>query len=85
MALDIPEGDRPRLLESECGGDVEFQAEVEELLAAAGDTSWPSPLPDVFPANGALVPGDTIAHYLVESKLVLNLYNTVKVPAESTL
>ena len=38
-ALDTPESERPRLLESACGGDADLRAEVERLLAGSEEPS----------------------------------------------
>jgi hypothetical protein len=55
-ALEKPEQERPAFLDSACGGDAELRAEVEHLLAESH-------------AARKLGPGDTLAHYRIESKL----------------
>jgi serine/threonine protein kinase/formylglycine-generating enzyme required for sulfatase activity/dienelactone hydrolase len=68
-ALETPESDRPRYLESACGGDTDLRAEVERLLAGNQEPSWQSPATKLFPLAAELVPGDTVAHYRIDARL----------------
>ncbi len=68
-ALDTPEHDRRRLLEAECGSDIELRGEVERLLAAGADATLRSPVADLFPSSPTFAPGDSVGHYIVESEL----------------
>ncbi|HUA62427.1 MAG TPA: protein kinase, partial [Verrucomicrobiae bacterium] len=68
-ALEAPQAERPRFLESVCGADPDLRAEVERLLAGSEEPSWPSPLPDLFPAAAEFAPGNTVSHYRIESNL----------------
>ena len=67
-ALETPEAERPRFLEAACGGDAELRADVERLLAG-NEPSWQSPAAKLFAAGAELAPGDTVAHYRIESRL----------------
>jgi eukaryotic-like serine/threonine-protein kinase len=68
-ALETPEPERPRFLESACAGDAELRAEVERLLAGNQETSWQSPAAQLFTAAAEFAPGDTVAHYRIAAKL----------------
>jgi Tol biopolymer transport system component len=68
-ALETPESERPRFLESACGGDADLRAEVERLLAGNEEPSWQSPAAKLFTMAPGLAPGDTVAHYLIEARL----------------
>ena len=67
-ALETPESERPRFLESACGGDADLRAEVERLLAGNEEPSWQSPAANLFPVAAQLAPGDTVAHYRIVEK-----------------
>ena len=69
VALETPESERPRFLESACGGDADLRAEVERLLAGNDDPSWQSPAAKLLTMAPDLAPGDTVAHYRIEAKL----------------
>src|SRR5277367_3937960 len=64
-AFERPEAQRAAFLDSACDGDAELRAEVDRLLAD-GDDSLQSPVLKVAPE---LAPGDTVAHYRIQSKL----------------
>jgi eukaryotic-like serine/threonine-protein kinase len=68
-ALETPESERPRFLESACAGDTELRAEVERLLAGNQEPSWQSPAAMLFPVAAELAPGDMVGHYRIEAKL----------------
>src|SRR4051812_17823009 len=68
-ALETPQAERSRFLESACGRDAELRAELEELLAGNEAPSWQSPAAQLVTAATELAPGDTIAHYRILSKL----------------
>ena len=68
-ALETPEPERPRFLESACGGDADLRAEVERMLAGNEGPSLLSPAANAFTAAAPLAPGDMVAHYLIEGKL----------------
>ena len=68
-ALETPESERPRFLESACGGDADLRAEVERLLAGNEEPSWQSPAAKLFTVAPDLAPGDTVAHYRIEARL----------------
>ena len=68
-ALETPESERARFLESACGGDVELRAEVERMLAGNEEASWQSPAAKLLAVAAELAPGDTVAHYRIESRL----------------
>jgi formylglycine-generating enzyme required for sulfatase activity/predicted esterase/predicted Ser/Thr protein kinase len=68
-ALETPESERPRYLESACGADTDLRAEVERLLAGNQEPSWQSPATKFFPASARLAPGDTVAHYRIDARL----------------
>ena len=42
-ALETPETERPRFLDSACGDDADLRSDVERMLAGAQETSWQSP------------------------------------------
>jgi serine/threonine protein kinase/dienelactone hydrolase len=69
VALETPDADRPRFLESACEGDTELRAEVERLLAANQEPSLQSPAATMFPVAAELAPGDIVGHYRIEAKL----------------
>ena len=69
LALETPESERSRFLESACGGDAELRAEVERMLAGNEEPSWQSPAAKLLAVGAELAPGDTVAHYRVESRL----------------
>jgi Tol biopolymer transport system component len=69
LALEIPEPDRQRFLESACGQDAELRAEAERLLAGCEAPSWQSPAAELLMAGAELAPGDSVAHYRIEAKL----------------
>ena len=68
-AFDRPERDRAAFLDSECGGDAELKAQVEQLLAANQELSLDSPAAALLPAAAELAAGDAVAHYRIEGKL----------------
>ena len=68
-ALELSESERPRFLESACGGDADLRAEVERLLAGNEEPSWQSPAAKLFTGAAELTPGDTVAHYRIEARL----------------
>ena len=68
-ALETPESERPRFLESACGGDADLRTEVERLLAGNEEPSWQSPAAKLLTMAPDLAPGDTVAHYRIEAKL----------------
>ena len=68
-ALETPEPERRRLLDSACGDDVDLRSEVERMLAGAQETSWQSPAAELPTAAAELAPGDTLAHFRVEARL----------------
>src|SRR5450755_1657953 len=68
-ALETPEPERSRFLESACEGDKELRLEVERLLAGNQESSWQSPTTVLLPATAELAPGDTLGRYRVEAKL----------------
>lgn len=68
-ALETPESERQRFLESACGGDFDLQSEVERLLAGNEEPSWQSPATTLFQAAIELAPGDALAQYRIEAKL----------------
>jgi serine/threonine protein kinase/dienelactone hydrolase len=68
-ALETPESERPRFLESACCGDADLRAEVERLLAGNQEPSWQSPAARLFTVAAQLEPGDTVAHYRIEARL----------------
>ena len=68
-ALETPESERPRFLESACGEDTDLRAEVERLLAANQEPTWASPVASLLPAAAELAPGDTVAHFRIQAKL----------------
>ncbi len=68
-ALETPESERSRFLESACGGDADLRAEVERLLAGNEEPSWQSPAAKLLAVAAELAPGDTVAHYRIEAKL----------------
>jgi len=69
VALETPDADRPRFLESACEGDTELRAEVERLLAANQEPSLQSPATMWLPVAAELAPGDIVGHYRIEAKL----------------
>jgi serine/threonine protein kinase/Tol biopolymer transport system component len=69
LALETPESERSRFLESACGGDAELRAEVERMLAGNEEASWQSPAAKLLAVAAELAPGDTVAHYHIESRL----------------
>jgi len=68
-ALETPESERPRFLESACEGDTELRAEVDRLLAGNQEPTWQSPSTMLFPAAAELAPGDMVGRYRIEAKL----------------
>ena len=69
-AVETPEAERSRFLDSACAGDAELRAEVERMLAAHEEPSWRSPAAELLTAATAeLSPGDTVAHYRIEARL----------------
>jgi len=68
-ALETPESERLRFLESACGGDTDLRAEVERLLVGNQEPSWQSPTTTFFPVTAELAPGDTVAHYRIDDRL----------------
>jgi eukaryotic-like serine/threonine-protein kinase len=68
-ALETPETERSRFLESACGGDADLRAEVERLLAGNAEPSWQSPAVKFLTVAAELAPGDTVAHYRIEARL----------------
>ena len=68
-ALETPESERPRFLESACGGDTDLRAQVERLLAGNQEPSWEIPAATWFPVAAELAAGDTLAHYRIEARL----------------
>ena len=68
-ALETPEAERSRFLESGCGGDAELRAEVERMLAGNEEPSWQSPAVKLFTAAAELAPSDAVAHYRIEARL----------------
>jgi serine/threonine protein kinase len=68
-ALETPEPERPRFLDSACGDDTDLRSEVERMLAGAQETSWRSPAVPLSAAAAELGPGDTLAHFRVEARL----------------
>ena len=68
-ALETPESERARFLESACGGDAELCAEVERMLAGNEEASWQSPAAKLLAVAAELAPGDTVAHYRIEARL----------------
>jgi serine/threonine protein kinase len=68
-ALETPELERSRFLESACGGDADLRAEVERMLAGNEEPSWQSPAAKLLAVAAELAPGDTLAHYRIEAKL----------------
>ncbi|MGD0670033.1 MAG: protein kinase [Bryobacteraceae bacterium] len=69
VALEKPEQERPAFLDSACGGDAELRADVERLLAESDAASMPNPASGLLNAARELAPGDTLAHYRIETKL----------------
>jgi serine/threonine protein kinase len=67
--LETPEPERPRFLDSACADDADLRSEVERLLVGAQETSWQSPAAGLSAAAAELVPGDTLAHFRLESRL----------------
>jgi serine/threonine protein kinase len=65
-ALETPELERSRFLESACGGDADLRAEVERMLAGNEEPSWQSPAAKLLAVAAELAPGDSVAHYQVE-------------------
>ena len=59
-ALETPEPERPRFLESACGGDADLRAEVERMLAGNEGPSLLSPAANAFTAAAPLAPGDMV-------------------------
>ena len=68
-ALETPESERPRFLESACSGDMELRAEVERMLAGNEEPSWQSPAAKLLAVAAELAPGDSVAHYRIEARL----------------
>jgi serine/threonine protein kinase len=68
-ALETPQPERPRFLESACGGDADLRAEVERLLAGNEEPSWQSPAANLLTVAAELAPGDTVGHYRIEARL----------------
>jgi serine/threonine protein kinase/Tfp pilus assembly protein PilF len=68
-ALETPESQRLRFLESACGGDTELRAEIGRMLAGNEEPSWQSPAAKLFTVAAQLEPGQTLAQYRVEAKL----------------
>jgi len=69
--LETPESDRPRFLDSACGGDVDLRAEVERLLAGNEEPSWQSPAAKFFTLelSSALTPGARLGHFEILGSL----------------
>jgi eukaryotic-like serine/threonine-protein kinase len=67
--LETPEPERPRFLDSACGGDADLRSELERMLAGAQEPSWRSPAAEFSPVAAELTPGDTLAHFRVEARL----------------
>ncbi len=68
-ALETPEPDRPRFLESACEGDAELRVEVERLLAGNPESTWQSPATLLFPRDAELACGDSLGHYRIQARL----------------
>ncbi len=68
-ALETPESERPRFVESACEGDTELRFELERLLAGNEEPSLQSPATLLFSATAELAPGDMVGHYRIEAKL----------------
>jgi dienelactone hydrolase/predicted Ser/Thr protein kinase len=68
-ALETPEPERSRFLESACGEDMDLRAEVERLLAGNEEPSWQSPAAKLFPVAAELSPGDIVAQYRIIARL----------------
>lgn len=70
-ALETPESERPRLLESACAGDADLRAEVERLLAGNEEPSWQSPAADLLAESGLtqLSAGAQLGHYQIVAML----------------
>jgi len=68
-ALETPQSERSRFLESACGGDTDLRTEVERLLAGNQEPSWQSPATTLFPVAAELTPGDTVSHYRIDARL----------------
>ena len=68
-ALETPDSERPRFLESACDGDADLRAEVERLLAGNQEPSWQSPAAKLFTAAIQLAPGDMVARYRIVEKI----------------
>jgi eukaryotic-like serine/threonine-protein kinase len=69
VAREIPESERPRFLESVCGGDAHLRAEVERLLETNEEPGWQGPAGKFSPVAAEFASGDTIGHYNIEAKL----------------
>ena len=69
VALETPDADRPRFLESACEGDTELRVEVDRLLAGNQEPTWQSPATMLFPVAAELAPGDMVGRYRIEAKL----------------
>jgi len=68
-ALETPEAERPRFLDSVCGGDASLRAQVEQLLAAEKDGTWESPAAKLSVFAAELVPGDAVAHFRIQGRV----------------
>jgi dienelactone hydrolase/predicted Ser/Thr protein kinase len=68
-AVETPEPERPRFLDSACGGDADLRSEVERMLAGAQETTWQSLAARLPAAAAELTPGDTLTHFRVEARL----------------
>jgi serine/threonine protein kinase len=62
-AFPLPPDRRSAFLDGACGGDAALRSEVERLLAGSEEPSWPSPL------HPTIAPGDSLAHFRIESRL----------------
>ena len=69
LALDTPESERPRFLESACVGDADLRTEVERMLAGNEEPGWQNPAGKLFEVTAELAPGDTLGHYRIEARL----------------
>jgi serine/threonine protein kinase/formylglycine-generating enzyme required for sulfatase activity len=68
-ALETPESERLRFVESACEGDTELRFELERLLAGNEEPSLQSPATLLFSSTAELAAGDMVGHYRIEAKL----------------